>query len=115
MLDNDIIMPAHSLKQMNKFLDEHLHFAAIALTKNRRFDGNDPVIIDSHIDMSCVLFRNEVLQSLAFRDTLSDQKLCCQCIFMCKDIRSLGYEIGFLNFFYAEHVSNTKLPLEPIS
>ncbi|MBN2326338.1 MAG: hypothetical protein JXR73_04225 [Candidatus Omnitrophica bacterium] len=113
MLDNDIILPHNALKKMNQFLDEQPHFAAIALSKNRKFHVDDPVIVESHVDMSCVLFRRNILNKLKFRDTRFEENPCCQCIFMCEDIRALGFEIGFLNHYYARHIQNTNKHLDP--
>jgi len=108
MLDNDIILPPDSVKRMCQFLDAHPKYAAIAISKHNKPEGNDREVINyDHVDMSCVLFRREVLEQLIF----SQGAGTCECLQCCKDIRNMEMEIGFLIGLQVYHVSGTRMPV----
>jgi hypothetical protein len=111
MLDNDVAMPAGSLVEMRRFLDGHADFGAIGLCKHRRieFANDEAWLAERHIDMSCVLFRRDVLERVTFLDrhnatTLGRKSRGCECINCCNDIRAMGLRIGFLPNVYADHL-----------
>lgn len=111
MLDNDVAMPPGSLAEMRRFLDEHAEFGAIGLCKHRRieFPTDEAWLTERHVDMSCVLFRRDVLERVTFLDRHNEDELGrksrgCECINCCNDIRAMGLRIGFLPNVYADHL-----------
>jgi len=120
MLDNDIVMPSGSLKQMISFLDSHPTYGAIALCKHSglRFDTDDGFLHAHHVDMSCVLFRKGTLDRITFVDAQSAGKAGranlvgqCECANCCHDIRQMGLEIGFLPHIYVRHLHHSSMVL----
>lgn len=68
MLDNDIILPAGAVKKMMEFLKSHPKYAAIALAKHDWTLSLEEVINPPHVEMSCVLFRKEILDEITFSE-----------------------------------------------
>lgn len=118
MLDNDIILPAGAVKKMIEFLKSHPNYAAIALSKHDWTSSVKEVITPPHVDMSCVLFRKEILDEITFSEPRKEGRQLpepyggCECAQCCFDIRQMGFEIGFLPGLYASHIPDTRLPLE---
>ncbi len=111
MLDNDVAMPRGSLAEMCRFLDAQERYAAIGLCKHSRlrFATDDDWLTAPHVDMSCVLFRGDVLKRLTFLDRgnaarLKRKSRGCECTNCCRDIREMGLRIGFLPNVYAGHL-----------
>ena len=111
MLDNDVAMPPGSLHAMVVHLDAHEDYGAIALCKhsNLQFATDADWLSAHHIDMSCVLFRREVLEQVTFLDRHNQERLGrksrgCECVNCCEDIRAMGLKIGFLPNVYADHL-----------
>lgn len=112
MLDNDIVLPKGALSQMMHFLDEHPEYGAIGLPKQdfRNLD-EEALLHAAHVDMSCVLFRQEVLFQLTFRWPPPDENAStggCECGQACRDLRRMGFQIGFLPGLYAKHIGLTE-------
>ncbi len=116
MLDNDIVMPPGTLKQMVEFLGAHPDYGAIALCKHPSLglETEEAFLHATHVDMSCVLFRQEILDEITFVDGRNAGKLGrtqlagqCECSNCCYDIRQMGLEIGFLPNIYAQHLQHT--------
>ncbi len=111
MLDNDVAMPPGSLHAMVVHLDAQEDYGAIALCKHSRveFATEADWLSADHVDMSCVLFRREVLEQVTFLDRHNQDRLGrksrgCECANCCADIRAMGLQIGFLPNVYAEHL-----------
>ena len=118
MLDNDVILPAGVVKKMMDFLMSHPNYAAIALAKHDWTSSLKEVITPPHVDMSCVLFRKEILDEITFSEPRKEGRQLpepyggCECAQCCFDIREKGLEIGFLPGFYVRHIPDTGLPLD---
>ena len=117
MLDNDIVLPPDGLKRMSDFLDAQPGFGAIALCKHPSlpFADDDAYLNAFHVDMSCVLFRKDVLDRLTFVDARNANRAgreqlagLCECANACADIRATSLRIGFLPRLYAEHLHPTR-------
>jgi len=112
MLDNDIVLPEKALSQMISFLNEHPEYGAIGLPKQDFSRLSDAELLNAlHVDMSCVLFRQEALNQLTFRWTPPDEDLrsgVCECAQACRDLRRMGWKIGFLPGFCAKHIVQTE-------
>jgi len=116
MLDNDIVMPSKGLEQMIEFLHTHPDYGAIGLWKHSNLGQIDETFLHAtHVDMSCVLFRKEILDKIVFVDHNNAEKVGrkdlagqCECANCCYDIRQMGLEIGFLPGVYAQHIHNPK-------
>lgn len=113
MLDNDIVLPPDSLKRMVDFLDSRPDFGAIGLCKHKRFtySTDEAWLRPAHVDMSCVLFRLEVLQQITFVDHANAARLGrkvfgCECAGVCHDMKRMGLGIGFLPRVYVDHLHN---------
>jgi len=113
MLDADIVLLDGVLGRMSDFLDQHPAYGAIGLCRHtaRRFFRRDEWLKAHHVDMSCVLFRRDVLSSITFADKynasrVGREKLAggCECANACYDIRRMGLQIGFLPEVYVRHV-----------
>ena len=112
MLDNDIVLPDGALSQLIDFLQSHREYAAIGLPK-QDFSamGREWHLHAPHVDMSCVLFRGEVLKQLTFRWPPPGENADtggCECGQACRDLRRMGWEIGFLPGGWAEHIVQTE-------
>lgn len=112
MLDNDIVLPKGALSQMLHFLEEHPEYGVIGLPKQDFSRLNDEELLHApHVDMSCVLFRQEVLDQLTFRWPPPGENAStggCECGQACRDLRRMGLEIGFLPGLYAKHIVQTE-------
>ena len=116
MLDNDMVMPPRSLEGMSAFLDTYPDFGAIALAK--RPSCVEPVLDEKqvtepdHVDMSCILWRGDILQSHTFRTTPDTDH--CDCLPTCEDLRARGHRIGFMPKWICTHFENTDTKLSVV-
>jgi len=62
MLDNDVVLTPGCVRRLWDFLDANGDYAAVALSKHNAPAGRTEVEDYTHIDMSCVLFRREMLR-----------------------------------------------------
>ena len=112
MLDNDIVLPAGALSRMISFLEEHPEYGAIGLPKQDFSRLSDEKLLHAgHVDMSCVLFRQELLSQLTFRWPPPGENAAtggCECGQTCRDLRQMGWEIGFLPGLCAKHIVRTE-------
>ncbi len=112
MLDNDIVLPDGALSKMRDFLQSHAEYAAIGLPKQDFTAMSQEWLLHAlHVDMSCVLFRGEILEQLTFRWPPPDEGAAaggCECGQACRDLRRMGWEIGFLPGMYAGHIVSTE-------
>ncbi len=112
MLDNDIVLPGESLSRMIRFLEEHPGYGAIGLPKQDFSRLSDEELLHArHVDMSCVLFRQEALSELTFRWPPPGEDAAtggCECAQACRDLRRMGWEIGFLLGLCAKHIVRTE-------
>lgn len=92
-LDSDVVLPRNGLIDMERFLDEHREYAAVALS----YCG--PPEEEEHITMGCMLVRKQILDLLTFR---FDQR--CECSYFCQDIHELGYRVRYLTNLTAKHI-----------
>ena len=115
MLTGDMVLPDGGLQRVVDFLDEHADYGAIGLCRhpNRRFYRVDEWLNAHHVDMSCVLFRRDVLAKITFADNwnaarVGREKLMgpCECANCCHDIRAMGLRIGFVPEVYVEHLDH---------
>jgi hypothetical protein len=104
MLDNDCIIPPKSLTLMRRFLEVHSGFGAIAIAKFPScvdpYLYEDNVSEPDHVDMSCVLWRQDVLRQIRFR---TEESVYCDCLPACRDVRALNKRIGFLPKIFCRH------------
>jgi len=109
MLDNDVVLPPRSLEGMASFLDCHPDFGAIALAKYpscvKPILNNSQVTEPNHVDMSCVLWRKDILHNMEFRTT--QDSTYCDCLPACEDLRKAGHRIGFMPKWVCTHFENT--------
>jgi len=112
MLDNDIVLPEEALSRMIRFLEEHPNYGAIGLPKQDFSSRSHEELLHArHVDMSCVLFRQEALSQLTFRWPPPDDDTVtggCECSQACRDLRRIGWEIGFLPGLHARHIVRTE-------
>ena len=112
MLDNDVVLPPNGLSQMVEFLETHAEYGAIGIPKIEFEHRTDEDMRHSeHVDMSCVVFRREVLEALTFRFPQFQGVQSggsCECAQACRDIRAIGLEIGFLPHLQAQHLYATE-------
>lgn len=107
MHDNDIILPEGIIARMQDFLERHDDFGAVAVSKKHTPDPElGEVEVVGHVDAGPVLWRRELLHRLKYR-----YAGLCECVEMCRDLRAMGYEIGFLTGVIAQHVQETRSPL----
>ena len=99
-MDNDLVLPQDSLQKLVDFLNKNEDFGAIAISK--LFTPTEPVDEAGHIDAAPVLFRLEVYEKIDYHNRNG-----CECMGMTKDIRNLGYKIGFLGGLKAKHILET--------
>ena len=103
---------AHSYQN---FLDDNPNYGAIGLPKyDQSYRSDDELLHSKHVDMSCVLFRKEVLDKVDFvdprRENINNPGFAgmCECTQCCFTIRQMGLEIGFLPGLHATHIENTR-------
>jgi len=109
MLDNDIVLPPGAIERMSKFLDGHQEYAAIGISKDSIPVANGEILDAEHVDMSCVLFRQEILDRITFSQGHPfPGKGRCECLQCCDDIRQMGMKIGFLVGLQVYHILNTR-------
>ena len=99
--DNDIVLPKGCLIAMLDFMERNPSFAGIAISKN--FKPREEVVESGHVDAGPVLWRSSVYSQLEYH--ISDG---CECLGMTKDVRHMGYRIGFLGGFRCHHIINTR-------
>ena len=101
-MDNDIVLPQGSLAKLVKFLNQHDDFGAIGISK--QYSPIREVDEKVHIDAAPVLYRNEVYGRLRYSTTHS-----CECLQMTKDVRSMGYRMGFIGGLKCQHIEETRV------
>ena len=107
-MDNDLILEKDSFSKMVEFLDIHPHFAAIAINKYKRPEGDGEGLISNHVDSAPVLWRKEILDKLTYEFRATGGIIQCECQTACDDVRKMGYEIGFLTNITCKHIPDTK-------
>ena len=107
-MDNDLILEEGSFLKMVEFLDNHPDFAAIAISKKEKFEGNGEELIRNHVDSAPVLWRKEILDQLTYEFRATGGVIQCECQTACDDVRKMGYEIGFLTNIMCKHVEDTR-------
>ncbi len=115
MLDSDMVLHDGGLRRMVEFLNEYADYGAVGLCRhpNCRFCRVDEWLNAHHVDMSCVLFRRDVLVKTTFAHfwnaaRVGREKLKgpCECANCCHDIRAMGLRVGFVPEVYVEHLDH---------
>ena len=99
--DNDIVLPERSLIAMLDFMNRNTDFAGVAISKH--YSPEASVEEAKHVDAGPVLWRSEVYNQMQYHTNDG-----CECMGMTKDVRALGYRIGFLGGFRCHHILDTR-------
>lgn len=98
-LDDDVVLPPQGIEKLIHALFFNRRYAAIGID----YQGHaQQSIWMAHVAMGAVMFIRPILEQINFRTEPGQ----CECYCCCKDIRRMGYLVGYLPGLRAEHLNN---------